>query len=82
MLAELSVFPLDKGGEGLSKYVAESMEILGKSLSLIVNVAGLIPEIDALLEALLRVKMTVSAPSTVESSAMVTSKVCVVTPAV
>ncbi len=31
MLAELSVFPVDKGGEGLSKYVAESMEIIEAS---------------------------------------------------
>jgi uncharacterized protein (TIGR00106 family) len=31
MLAELSVFPADKGGEGLSKYVAESMEIIEAS---------------------------------------------------
>ena len=31
MLAELSVFPLDKGGEGLSRYVAESMEIIEQS---------------------------------------------------
>lgn len=31
MLAELSVFPIDKGGEGLSAYVAESMEIIEAS---------------------------------------------------
>ena len=31
MLAEFSVFPLDKGGEGLSKYVAESMKIIEES---------------------------------------------------
>jgi uncharacterized protein (TIGR00106 family) len=31
MLAELSVFPIDKGGQGLSRYVAESMEIIEKS---------------------------------------------------
>ena len=31
MLAELSVFPLDRGGEGLSKYVAESMQIIESS---------------------------------------------------
>lgn len=31
MLAELSVFPLDKGAEGLSRYVAESMKIIEES---------------------------------------------------
>jgi uncharacterized protein (TIGR00106 family) len=31
MLAEFSVFPLDKGGEGLSRYVAESMKIIEDS---------------------------------------------------
>ncbi len=31
MLAELSVFPVDKGGQGLSRYVAESMEIIEQS---------------------------------------------------
>lgn len=31
MLAELSVFPLDKGHEGLSRYVAESMGIIEAS---------------------------------------------------
>ena len=31
MLAELSVFPLDKGGEGLSRYVAQSMKIIEES---------------------------------------------------
>lgn len=31
MLAEFSVFPLDKGGEGLSKYVAQSMKIIEES---------------------------------------------------
>ncbi len=31
MLAEFSVFPLDKGTEGLSTYVAESMEIIADS---------------------------------------------------
>jgi uncharacterized protein (TIGR00106 family) len=31
MLAELSVFPLDKGGDGLSRYVAESIEIIEAS---------------------------------------------------
>ena len=31
MLAELSVFPIDKGGQGLSRYVAESMEIIEQS---------------------------------------------------
>lgn len=31
MLAELSVFPLDKGAEGLSLYVAESMKIIEAS---------------------------------------------------
>lgn len=31
MLAELSVFPIDRGGEGLSKYVAESIEIIEAS---------------------------------------------------
>ncbi len=31
MLAELSVFPLDKGAEGLSRYVAESMKIIEAS---------------------------------------------------
>jgi len=31
MLAEISVFPLDKGDSGLSKYVAESIEIIKTS---------------------------------------------------
>lgn len=31
MLAELSVFPLDKGGEGLSRYVAQSIQIIKDS---------------------------------------------------
>jgi len=31
MLAELSVFPLDKGGEGLSRYVAQSLKIIEES---------------------------------------------------
>lgn len=31
MLAELSVFPLDKGGSGLSHYVAESIKIIQES---------------------------------------------------
>ncbi len=31
MLAEFSVFPIDKGGEGLSRYVAESMKIIEES---------------------------------------------------
>jgi len=31
MLAELSVFPIDKGGQGLSQYVAESMKIIEQS---------------------------------------------------
>ncbi len=31
MLAELSVFPLDKGESGLSKYVAESIKIIEES---------------------------------------------------
>ena len=31
MLAELSVFPLDKGGQGLSSYVAESIKIIEES---------------------------------------------------
>jgi uncharacterized protein (TIGR00106 family) len=31
MLAEFSVFPIDKGAEGLSKYVAESMELIEAS---------------------------------------------------
>ncbi len=31
MLAEFSVFPIDKGGKGLSRYVAESMEIIRAS---------------------------------------------------
>jgi uncharacterized protein (TIGR00106 family) len=31
MLAELSVFPLDKGGEGLSAFVAESIKIIRES---------------------------------------------------
>jgi uncharacterized protein (TIGR00106 family) len=31
MLAELSVFPLDKGSEGLSRYVAGSMKIIEES---------------------------------------------------
>lgn len=31
MLAELSVFPLDKGGAGLSRYVAQSMKIIEES---------------------------------------------------
>jgi uncharacterized protein (TIGR00106 family) len=31
MLAELSVFPLDKGAEGLSAYVAESIKIIEES---------------------------------------------------
>jgi uncharacterized protein (TIGR00106 family) len=31
MLAELSVFPLDKGAEGLSAYVAESIRIIKDS---------------------------------------------------
>jgi uncharacterized protein (TIGR00106 family) len=31
MLAEFSVFPLDKGMDGLSKYVAESMKIIADS---------------------------------------------------
>jgi len=31
MLAELSVFPLDKGGHGLSSYVAESIKIIEES---------------------------------------------------
>ncbi|MGO9566401.1 MAG: MTH1187 family thiamine-binding protein [Desulfomonilaceae bacterium] len=31
MLAELSVFPLDKGGQGLSRYVAESIKIIEES---------------------------------------------------
>lgn len=31
MLAELSVFPLDKGGSGLSRYVAGSIKIIEES---------------------------------------------------
>lgn len=31
MLAEFSTFPMDKATEGLSKYVAESMEIIRES---------------------------------------------------
>jgi uncharacterized protein (TIGR00106 family) len=31
MLAELSVFPLDKGDSGLSNYVAESVQIIQES---------------------------------------------------
>lgn len=31
MLAELSIFPLDKGGSGLSTYVAESVKIIEES---------------------------------------------------
>ena len=31
MLAELSVFPLDKGGKGLSRYVAGSVKIIEQS---------------------------------------------------
>jgi len=31
MLAELSVFPLDKGATGLSRYVAESLRIIEES---------------------------------------------------
>jgi len=31
MLAELSVFPLDKGESGLSQYVAESIKIIQQS---------------------------------------------------
>lgn len=31
MLAELSVFPLDKGSEGLSRYVAGSIKIIEES---------------------------------------------------
>jgi uncharacterized protein (TIGR00106 family) len=31
MLAELSVFPLDKGAKGLSRYVAESIQIIEDS---------------------------------------------------
>lgn len=31
MLAEISVFPLDKGGSGLSRYVAESIIIIEES---------------------------------------------------
>ncbi len=31
MLAELSVFPLDKGAAGLSRYVAESIQIIEQS---------------------------------------------------
>ncbi len=31
MLAELSVFPLDKGGSGLSVYVAQSIKIIQES---------------------------------------------------
>ncbi|MEJ2718115.1 MAG: MTH1187 family thiamine-binding protein [Deltaproteobacteria bacterium] len=31
MLAELSVFPLDKGSKGLSRYVAKSIEIIEAS---------------------------------------------------
>ena len=31
MLAELSVFPLDKGPTGLSRYVAESLKIIEES---------------------------------------------------
>jgi uncharacterized protein (TIGR00106 family) len=31
MLAELSVFPLDKGGAGLSRYVARSIRIIEES---------------------------------------------------
>jgi uncharacterized protein (TIGR00106 family) len=31
MLAELSVFPLDKGGQGLSRYVADSIKIIEES---------------------------------------------------
>ncbi len=31
MLAELSVFPLDKGDSGLSRYVAESIKIIQQS---------------------------------------------------
>jgi uncharacterized protein (TIGR00106 family) len=31
MLAELSVFPLDKGDSGLSNYVAESVQIIKES---------------------------------------------------
>jgi uncharacterized protein (TIGR00106 family) len=31
MLAELSVFPLDKGGQGLSRYVAGSIKIIEES---------------------------------------------------
>jgi uncharacterized protein (TIGR00106 family) len=31
MLAEISVFPLDKGGKGLSRFVAQSMRIIEES---------------------------------------------------
>lgn len=31
MLAEFSVFPLDKGGSGLSRYVAQSIKIIEES---------------------------------------------------
>ncbi len=31
MLAEISVFPLDKGGEGLSRYVAEAVRAIESS---------------------------------------------------
>jgi len=31
MLAEFSVFPLDKGGSGLSQYVAQSIKIIEES---------------------------------------------------
>ena len=54
------------------------MEILGISLSVMVSVAGLLPPMEALV-ALLRVRMTVSLPSTEESSVIVTSNVWLVT---
>lgn len=45
MLAELSVFPLDKGAEGLSAYVAESMKIIKESgLSFEVHALGTLIE--------------------------------------
>jgi uncharacterized protein (TIGR00106 family) len=31
MLAEISVFPLDKGGSGLSEYVSQSIKIIRES---------------------------------------------------
>jgi uncharacterized protein (TIGR00106 family) len=45
MIAEISVFPLDKGGAGLSKYVADSFKIIRDSgLDYELNAMGTVVE--------------------------------------